>query len=180
MIQKIISVILMFSLITNSACLSIHAETPLSDMRVESDMESVKNISQCDSLVTFPNGSKDKGELKKHQEDDFDNDYKPSKWEITKNVAKYAAQKFVYDLKSYIKFYPVMQIAQGITFLAWFLPGYALYKKTGKDITAPFSNFAMNHENLAIIMRNLYNVIPMTLASLIYKYGQQAYANMKG
>ena len=109
-------------------------------------------------------------------EDDFDEDYKPSKWEITKNVAKYFAQKFVYDLKSYVKFYPLMQVAQFITYIACFLPGYAVYKKTGFDVIASFSKFAANHQNFAIFAQNLYNSIPMTLASLIYKYGQQAFA----
>lgn len=148
-------------------------------MRVESDRESVKNIPKSDSLIAVPNRSTDNGQLKKHLEDDFDEDYKPSKWEITKNVAKYAAQKFVYDLKSYIKFYPLTQVAQFITRLAWFLPGYAVYKKTGFDVISSFSKFAANHQNFAIFAQNLYNAIPMTLASLIYKYGQQAYFYMK-
>ena len=118
-------------------------------------------------------------QLQEYQDDDFEKNYKPSKWEITKNVAKYFAQKFVYDLKSYVKFYPLMQVAQFITYVAWFLPGYAVYKKTGFDVIASFSKFAANHQNFAIFAQNLYNAIPMTLASLIYKYGQQAYFYIK-
>ena len=49
-------------------------------------------------------------------------------------------------------------------------------QKTGADVIGSFSKFASNYQNFAIFEQNLYNAIPMTLASLIYKYGQQAFA----
>ena len=190
--KKSISFLLIFSLLFNLNN-SLYAETPLSETRAEPaatlNLDVAKdpqatpakksNVVSTELVEKSPKSSGKLGQLQEYQEDDFDEKYKPSKWEITKNVAKYFAQKFVYDLKSYVKFYPLMQVAQFITYVAWFLPGYAIYKKTGFDVIASFSKFAANHQNFAIFAQNLYNAIPMTLASLIYKYGQQAYFYMK-
>ena len=193
---------LIFSLIFNLNN-SLYAETPLSETRAEPTItlnqtsskdkqtndSSAKNpqatpaekaeVIPTELVEKVPGDSGKLGQLQEYQEGDFDEDYRPSKWEIAKNVAKYFAQKFVYDLKSYIKFYPLMQVAQFITYVAWFLPGYAVYKKTGFDVITFFSKFATNHQNFAIFAQNLYNAIPITLASLIYKYGQQAFAYMR-
>ena len=197
--KKSISFLLIFSLLFNLNN-SLYAETPLSDVRAEpattlnavvaKDIQKIENsakdpkatpakksnVVSTELVEKSPKSSGKLGQLQEYQEDDFEENYKPSKWEITKNVAKYFAQKFVYDLKSYVKFYPLMQVAQFITYVAWFLPGYAIYKKTGFDVIASFSKFAANHQNFAIFAQNLYNSIPMTLASLIYKYGQQVFA----
>ena len=200
--KKFLSFIIIFTLLFNLNN-SLYAETPLSETRAEPvttlNLNVAKDIQKRDTSIkttqiapsektevvstelaeNIPGDLGKLGQLQEYQNDDFDEDYKPSKWEITKNVAKYFAQKFVYDLKSYVKFYPLMQVAQFITYLAWFLPGYAVYKKTGFDVITFFSNFAANHQNFAIFAQNLYNSIPMTLASLIYKYGQQAFAYMR-
>ena len=71
-----------------------------------------------------------------------------------------------------------MQIAQFITYVAWFLSGCAL-KKTRFDVITSFYNFVANNQNLVIFAQNIYNAVSMTLASLIYKYGQQAFAYMR-
>lgn len=194
--KKIISFLLIFTLLFNLNA-SLYAETPLSETRAEPvatlNLDVAKDIQKSDiSTKTSQAISAKKAEvvpviektnktkqLQEQQDDDFDEDYRSTKWEITKNVAKYFAQKFVYDLKSYVKFYPLIQVAQFITNLAWFLPGYAVYKKTGFDVITSFSKFAANHQNFAIFAQNLYNAIPMTLASLIYKYGQQAFEYMR-
>ena len=200
--KKIISFLLIFTLLFNLNA-SLYAETPLSETRAEpaatlsetnaKDIQKIENsakipqatpaeqaeVVQAELVKKVAENSDKLGQLQEYQEDDFEEDYRPTKWEITKNVAKYFAQKFVYDLKSYVKFYPLIQVAQFITNLAWFLPGYAIYKKTGFDVITSFSKFAANHQNFAIFAQNLYNAIPMTLASLIYKYGQQAFAYMR-
>ena len=197
--KKILSFIIIFTLLFNLNN-SLYADTPLSETRAEpaatlnlnvaKDLQKIENSSKTPQATPAEKSNVastelvekvpgDSGKLGQLQEDYFEEDYKPSKWEITKNVAKYFAQKFVYDLKSYVKFYPLMQVAQFITYVAWFLPGYAVYKKTGFDVIASFSKFAANHQNFAIFAQSLYNSIPMTLASLIYKYGQQAFAYMR-
>ena len=197
--KKILSFIIIFTLLFNLNN-SLYADTPLSEKRAEpaatlnsdvaKDLQKIENssktpqatpaeksnVASTELVEKVPGDSGKLGQLQEYQEDDFEEDYKPSKWEIAKNVAKYFAQKFVYDLKSYIKFYPLMQVAQFITYVSWFLPGYAIYKKTGFDVITSFSKFAANHQNFAIFAQNLYNAIPMTLASFIYKYGQQAFA----
>ena len=200
--KKFISFLLIFTLLFDLNN-SLYAETPLSETRAEpaatlnldvaKDIQKIENSAKApqatpaekaeviptELVEKVPGDSGKLGQLQEYQNDDFDEDYKPSKWEITKNVAKYFAQKFVYDLKSYVKFYPLIQVAQFITYVAWFLPGYVVYKKTGFDVISAFSEFAANHQNFAIFAQNLYNAISMTLASLIYKYGQQAFAYMR-
>ena len=82
-------------------------------------------------------------------------------------------------MKNYIRFYPFSKIAQFICTLGWFIPTYALYKKTGIDVPGKVSEYLMNHQDFAIFAQNLYNVIPMTLASFILKYAQEAYWYLK-
>lgn len=117
-------------------------------------------------------------ELEEYQQN-FEENSGPSKWEITKNVAKCMGNKFVQDLKNYVSFYPLSMVARTIAFFIWFIPCYLLYKKLGIDVPGKISEFAFRHNNWAIIIQNLYNVIPMTIASFMYKYGHQAYTYLK-
>ena len=117
-------------------------------------------------------------DLQKVQKDfaeDYDEYYKPSKWEITKNIAKCLGKAFINDVKSYIMFYPLFKVAQLISFLSIYLPSYAFYKKTGINIPAKVSSVFTKNESLNIIGQNLYNVIPLTLASFMFKWGKDLY-----
>lgn len=105
--------------------------------------------------------------------------YKPSKWEITKNIAKYLGKAFVDDVKSYILFYPLFKVAQLISFFAIYLPSYGFYKKTGIDIPAKVSSVFTKSESMNIIGQNLYNLIPLTLASFMFKWGRDLYSFAK-
>ena len=165
-------------------CPSVNANSPLSETEVDSFVENTEESMPVNSkLVDIPKeDTKEKNkkkpcELEEYQ-DDFEEDYRPSKWEMAKNVATYLGKSFVNDVKSYVKFYPLHKIAQAISFCLWYFPAYVLYKKTGFDIPAKLSSY-ITSENKAIFARNLYNVIPMTLASFLYKWGRDAYAYMK-
>ena len=114
----------------------------------------------------------------KEYQDDFEKDSRPSKWEMAKNIAVYLGKSFMNDVKSYVMFYPLTKVAQAISFCLWCFPAYVLYKKTGFDLPDKISSY-ITSENAAIIAQNLYNVIPMTLASFLYKWGRDAYAYMK-
>lgn len=96
-------------------------------------------------------------------------------WEITKNIAKCLGKSFINDVKSYIMFYPLFKVAQLISFLSIYLPSYAFYKKTGINIPAKVSSVFTKNESLNIIGQNLYNVIPLTLASFMFKWGKDLY-----
>mgnify|MGYP004656643601 CR=1 FL=1 len=153
-------------------CPSVNANSPLSEKGVDSDKdvispislsveipkkeplkeESKINIVPNEIAIKIPNDV----ELEEYQ-DDFEEDSRPSKWEMAKNVAIYLGKSFVNDVKSYVLFYPLTKIAQAISFCLWYFPAYALYEKTGLDIPAKLSSF-ITSENAAIIARNLYNV----------------------
>lgn len=188
--KKIISLLLIFSLFQ---CHSVYANSPLSEKGVDTDKEVISPISRS---VEFPKKEPLKEDSKinvvpneiaikipndvelEEYQDDFEEDYKPSKWEMAKNVATYLGKSFVNDVKSYVKSYPLQKIAQVISFCLWYFPAYALYKKTGIDIPAKISSF-ITSENKAIFAWNLYNVIPMTIASFLYKWSRDAYAYMR-
>lgn len=190
--KKIISFLLASSIFILQIT-TAYADSSLSEKGVNSDKEvispisrsieipkkeplkedSKKNIMPNEIAIKIPNDV----ELEEFQ-DDFEGDYRPSKWEMAKNVAVYLGKSFVNDVKSYVKFYPLHQIAQAISFCLWYFPAYALYKKTGIDIPAKLSSY-ITSENKAIFAHNLYNVIPMTLTSFLYKWGRDAYAYMK-
>lgn len=162
-------------------CTSVNANSPLSEKEVDSFVEKTEESMPVNSkLVAIPKEDmkeKKPCELEEYQ-DDFEEDYRPSKWEMAKNVAVYVGKSFLNDVKSYVKFYPLHKIAQAISFCLWYFPAYALYKKTGIDIPAKLSSY-ITSENAAIIARNLYNVIPMTLASFLFKWGRDIFAYMK-
>ena len=109
----------------------------------------------------------------------FDDGQGFSKMQLAKDIAMYMVKSFVYDLKSFVKFYPLIKTSSVITFCAWLFPLFFLYKKTGIDVPGMYSDFAMRHDNWYIFFRNLYNVIPMTLTSFMIKYGQEAYFKFK-
>lgn len=153
-------------------CISMNIPLESSDTLIS---QSKKNITPDINIKLMPNGIIEKDP---NSDDSYKED-KPSKWQLVKNFTIYCAKSFVYEVKSFIKFYPFSKIGTFIANCCWFFPTYALYKKTGIDIPAHVSNFMMNHENWSIFIRNLYNVIPMTIASFLYKGCSSAYARMK-
>lgn len=136
-----------------------------------------KNVKSTELVEVIPDG------LEEYNPDtfgeDFDKEFTYSKMQMAKDIAIYAAKSFVYDLKNFVMFYPLLKVSSFITFCAWVFPLFFLYKKTGIDVPGIYSDFAMKHGNWDIFFRNLYNVIPMTLASFIFKYGQEAYFKFK-
>ncbi len=98
------------------------------------------------------------------------------KIQIVKNVFTYFTKLFFYELKSYVKFYPLIKVSQLISYVGILLPLYVLYKETGIDVPEKVSNFMIKHENLAIIINNIYYVIPTTLAAFLFKYGNKLYS----
>ncbi len=140
--------------------------------------EKSKNVKSTELVEVIPDG------LKEYNRDTFDDEdfYGEqgfSKMQLAKNIAVYMVKSFVQDLKSFAMFYPLIKTSSFITFCAWAFPLYFLYKKTGIDVPGMYSKFAMNNEGWHIFFMNLYNVIPMTLASFIIKYGQEAYFKFK-
>ena len=137
-----------------------------------------KNVKSTELVEVIPDG------LKEYNPDTFDDEdfYGEqgfSKMQLAKDIAVYAVKSFVHDLKSFVMFNPLIKISSFITFCAWVFPLYFLYKKTGIDVPGMYSDFAMRHGNWHIFFMNLYNVIPMTLASFMIKYGQEAYFKFK-
>ena len=136
-----------------------------------------KNVKSTALVEVIPDG------LKEYNPDTFDEDFDGeqgfSKMQLAKDIAVYAVKSFVHDLKSFVMFYPLIKTSSFITFCAWVFPLFFLYKKTGIDVPGMYSDFAMRHGNWHIFFMNLYNVIPMTLASFMIKYGQEAYFKFK-
>ena len=139
--------------------------------------EKSKNVKSTELVEVIPDG------LEEYNPDAFGEDFYGeqgfSKMQMAKNIAVYMVKSFVHDLKSFVMFYPLIKTSSFITFCAWAFPLYFLYKKTGIDVPGMYSDFAMRHSNWHIFFMNLYNVIPMTLASFIFKYGQEAYFKFK-
>ncbi len=156
--------------------------TPLKDNADNNNPESApegesKNVKSTELVEVIPDA------LEEYNPDAFDEEFDEgftfSKMQLAKDIAIYAVKSFVHDLKSFVMFYPLIKTSSFITFCAWVFPLYFLYKKTGVDVPGMYSDFAMRHGNWHIFFMNLYNVIPMTLASFIFKYGQEAYFNFK-
>ena len=140
--------------------------------------EKSKNVKSTELVEVIPDG------LKEYKPDAFNDEgfYSEqsfSKMQMAKNIAVYMVKSFVHDLRSFVMFNPLIKISSFITFCAWAFPLYFLYKKTGIDVPGMYSDFAMRHSNWHIFFMNLYNVIPMTLASFMIKYGQEAYFKFK-
>ncbi len=136
-----------------------------------------KNVKSTALVEVIPDG------LKEYNPDTFDEDFDGeqgfSKMQLAKDIAVYAVKSFIQDLKNFAMFYPLIKTSSFITFCAWVFPLFFLYKKTGIDVPGMYSDFAMRHSNWHIFFMNLYNVIPMTLASFMIKYGQEAYFKFK-
>ena len=136
-----------------------------------------KNVKSTKLVEVVPD------KLKEYSSDAFDEEFDGeqgfSKMQMAKNIAVYMVKSFFHDLKSFVRFYPLIKISSFITFCAWVFPLYFLYKKTGVDVPGMYSGFATRHSNWHIFFMNLYNVIPMTLASFMIKYGQEAYFKFK-
>ena len=111
--------------------------------------------------------------------ENFDEGFTFSKMQLAKDIAMYMVKSFVYDLKSFVTFYPLIKTSSIITLCAWAFPLFFLYKKTGINIPGKYANFAAKHDNWHIFFMNLYNVIPMTLTSFMIKYGQEVYSRFK-
>lgn len=139
--------------------------------------EERKNVKSTELVEVIPDA------LEEYNPDAFDEDFDEgftfSKMQLAKDIAIYAVKSFVHDLKSFVMFYPLIKISSTITKCTWFFPLYFLYKKTGIDVPGMYSKFAINNEGWHIFFMNLYNVIPMTLASFMIKYGQEAYFKFK-
>ena len=170
--KKLLSLLIICSIFVTQ-CLTVFAESPVTkDSSANLESNNVK------AIVALKDDKDDKTNvlvLKENQEGFEEDVYKPSKWEITKNIAKYLGKAFIDDVKSYIMFYPLLKVAQAISFLAIFFPTYVLYKKTGIDIPAKVSRVFTKNESLNIIGQNLYNLIPLTLASFMFKWGRDLY-----
>jgi len=170
--KKILSFLLVCIILTqNLVTLANNPIVKETSLNLENNIASDKT-----AIVVFSDKQKDKNE---NFEEDFDEDYRPSKWEIAKNLSKYLGKAFIDDVKSYILFYPLFKVSQLISFLGLFFPTYVLYKKTGIDIPAKFSSFFNRTESLSIIGQNLYNLIPLTLASFLFKWGKDLYLYLR-
>ena len=159
--------------------------TPLKENVDNNKPESVpegerKNVKSTELVEVIPDAL---DALEEYNPDAFDEDFDGeqgfSKMQLAKDIAVYAVKSFVHDLKSFVIFYPLIKTSSFITFCAWVFPLFFLYKKTGIDVPGMYSDFARRHSNWHIFFMNLYNVIPMTLASFIFKYGQEAYFKFK-
>ena len=176
--KKVLSILLICNVFIAQS-LTVFANSPVVNdvpTTLENNITADKNavIVLQDSSKTNSKKSIDLKEFQKDFAEDYD-EYKPSKWEITKNIVKYLGKAFIDDVKSYIMFYPLLKVAQAISFLAIFFPTYVLYKKTGIDIPAKVSRVFTKNESLNIIGQNLYNLIPLTLASFMFKWGKDLY-----
>ena len=140
--------------------------------------EKSKNVKSTELVEVIPDGLKEYNRDTSDDED-FYGEQGFSKMQLAKNIAVYMVKSFVQDLKSFVMFNPLIKTSSFITFCAWVFPLYFLYKKTGIDVPGMYSDFAMRHSNWHIFFMNLYNVIPMTLASFMIKYGQEAYFKFK-
>ena len=181
--RKVLSILLICSIFVVQSS-TIFAESSI----VKDPTATIENSTVPDksAIVVLRDSSKMDGkksadlkELKNDFAEDYDDYCKPSKLEIAKNIAKYLGKAFVDDVKSYIMFYPLFKVAQLISFLAIFFPSYALYKKTGIDIPAKVSSIFTKNESMNIIGQNLYNLIPLTLASFMFKWGRDLYSFAK-
>ena len=140
------SILLIFSIVFVQSLTALAESSISQDQPVTIENNTVPDKS---AIVVLPSNSKIDGknstELKEIREnfaEDYDDYYKPSKWEITKNIAKYLGKAFVDDVKSYIMFYPLFKVAQLISFFAIYLPSYGIYKKTGVEFQLRYQAFS--------------------------------------
>lgn len=109
-------------------------------------------------------------EIEEYDPPDVEDNAMPSKFEMAKNIAKFLVVNFVRDLKNYIVSYPLFFASNIVCAVIFYYLCCFLYKKCGVDLIYKFREFAIKHENLAIIAQNIYFLIPMTMVSFLYKY----------
>ena len=183
-IKLVWSILLIFSIVFTQSLTTL-ADTPIAKDLPPATIEN-NTVPDKSTVIVLPSNYKTNGknstdlkEIREDFADDLGVDYKPSKWEIAKNIAKYLGKAFADDVKSYILFYPLFKVAQLISFFAIYLPSYGIYKKTGIDIPAKVSSVFTKNESMNIIGQNLYNLIPLTLASFMFKWGRDLYSFAK-
>ena len=151
----------------------------LDNEKKDSSFNTENKKNKLTELVEVSPNKQEEYNLDTFDEEDFEGEQSFSKMQLAKNIAMHMLEFFVYDLKSFVMFYPLIKTSSFITFCAWLFPLFFLYKKTGIDVPGMYSDFAMRHDNWHIFFRNLYNVIPMTLTSFMIKFGQEAYFKFK-
>ena len=178
--KKLLSILLICSFLI-APCLTVSADNLVSETAPASSKTETTGASRS-AVVVYQDNSK-KQEKKSNElvetHDNSEGRYKPSKWEITKYLAKWFGITFVNDVKSYVLLYPLFKVSQLISFLALYFPTYGFYKITGIDIPDKVSGFFSKNESRNIIGQNLYNVIPLTLSSFMFKWGRDLYFYLK-
>ena len=174
--KKLLSILLICSFLI-TPCLTVLAVNSVSETAPASSKTETSGASR-NTVVVYQDSSK-KQEKKSNElvetHDNSEGRYKPSKWEITKYLAKWFGITFVNDVKSYVITYPLFKISQLISYLGLYFSTFGLYKITGIDIPAKVSRVFNKNENMNIIGQNLYNVIPLTLSSFLFKWGKDLY-----
>lgn len=177
--KRILSILLICSIFVAQNLTTLAKNSILQDSTVTIENKNIVPYKSAvvvrNSFKTDSKNSTDLKEIKNDYANGYDDYYNPSKLEIAKNIAKYLVKAFVDDVKSYILFYPLFKVAQLISFFAIYLPSYGIYKKTGIDIPAKVSSIFTKNEAMNIIGQNLYNLIPLTLASFMFKWGRDLY-----
>ena len=140
--KKLLSILLICSILV-TPCLTVSANDLVADSAPAS---SKTETGATRSTVVVYQVNNKKQEKKSNElvelKNDFENGgYKPSKWEITKYLAKWFGFTFINDLKSYVMTYPLFKVSQLFSFLALYFPTYGFYKVTGIDIPANISGF---------------------------------------
>ena len=180
-LKRLLSILLICSFLV-TPCLTVLANNSVSETAPASSKTETTGASR--NIVVVYQGSSKKQEKKStdlvESENNFEEGgYKPSKWEITKYLAKWFGITFVNDVKSYVILYPLFKVSQLISYLALYFPTYGFFKITGIDIPAKISRVFNKSENMNIIGQNLYNVIPLTLSSFMFKWGRDLYFYLK-
>ena len=176
--KKLLSILLICSFLV-TPCLTVLADNSVSET-VPASSETETTGASRNAVVVYQDKKQEKksNELVETQ-DNSEGGYKPSKWEITKYLAKWFGITFINDVKSYVMLWPLFKVSELISFLALYFPTYGFYKITGIDIPAKVSSFFNKNESMNIIGQNLYNVIPLTLSSFMFKWGRDLYFYLK-
>ena len=186
--QKLLSILIICSFLV-TPCLAVLADNSVSETAPASPNTETTGASR-NAVVVYQDNSK-KQDKKSNElvetQDNSEGGYKPSKWEITKYLAKWFGYNFIYmikynfinDVKFYIMFYPLSVISQIISYLAWEIPSCIFLAKTGIYIPDKVSKVFNKNDYINTIGRHLYNVIPLTLSSFMFKWGRDLYFYLK-
>ena len=177
--KKLLSILLICSFLV-TPCLTVLADNSVSENAPASSKTETTGASRNAVVVYQDKKQGEKSTVLVESKKDFEEGgYKPSKWEITKYLAKWFGITFVNDVKSYVMTYPLFKISQLISYLALYFSTFGFFKITGIDIPAKVSKVFNKSENMNIIGQNLYNVIPLTLSSFMFKWGRDLYFYLK-